>query len=174
LWHRLCVQFWTYSGLDGHGWLMGGRLRIFQYTASEGSIVAYTNGGTISQDLGITLLSNSVYTLSVFVGNRLDGESGVYSIALDAGGTTLNSLSGSSSSIPSGTFADEILIFSTGSNVTPGDSSIVLSNPSGGQADFDKVSLTVASNTAVPEPESLILLVVGIAFVGLFSLLRRA
>jgi hypothetical protein len=146
----------------------------FSTPPPDGTIVAYTSGGTISQDLGITLLSNSTYTLAVFVGNRLDGDSGTYSIALDAGGTMLDSLSGDSHSILAGTFADEILIFSTGSTVTPGDLSIVLSNPLGGQADFDNVSLSVAPNTAVPEPESLVLLVVGGAFVGLFSLLRRA
>jgi hypothetical protein len=146
----------------------------FSAPPPDGNIVAYTNGGTISQDLGTTLLSNSIYTLSVFVGNRLDGDSGVYSIAIYAGGTLLDSLSGSGSSIPAGTFADEIFAFSTGSTVTPGDLSIILSNPSGGQADFDNVSLTVAPSTAVPEPTPLVLLVAGVAFVGLFSLLRRA
>ena len=146
----------------------------FNTPPPDGSIVAYTSGGTISQDLGVTLLSNSIYTLSVFVGNRLDGDSGIYSIAIDAGGTMLDSLSGNSHSILAGTFADEILIFSTGSTVTPGDLSIVLSNPSGGQADFDDVTLTVAPNAAVPEPTSLVLLLFGAAILGLFSLLRRA
>jgi hypothetical protein len=146
----------------------------FNFPLPDGNVLAYTNGGSISQDLGISLLPNSVYTLSVFVGDRLDGYStGPYSIALDAGGTTLASLSGSGSDITSGTFADEILIFSTGQNVVSGDLSIVLAS-GGVQADFDDVSLTVGQNAAVPEPMSLILLVAGVAFVGLFSLLRRA
>src|ERR1700741_1386674 len=106
----------------------------FNTPPPDGNIIAYTNGGAISQNLGVTLLSNSIYTLSVFVGNRLDGGSGIYSIAIDAGGTMLDSLSGSSHSIPAGTFVDEIFTFSTGSTVTPGDLSIILSNPSGGQA----------------------------------------
>lgn len=165
------IPGWTLTGMGG-SWTPGSAL--FNSPLPDGNILAYTNGGSISQDLGVSLLPNSVYTLSVFVGDRLDGYStGPYSIALDAGGTTLASLSGFGSDITSGTFADEILIFSTSQNVVSGDLSIVLA--SGGlQADFDNVSLTVGQNPAVPEPTSLILLVAGVAFVGLFSLLRRA
>lgn len=164
------IPGWTSTGAGG-SWEPNST--YFSTPPPDGNIIAFTNG-TISQDLGVTLLSNSIYTLSVFVGDRLDGDSGVYSIAIDAGGTMLDSLSGSSSSIPAGTFADETFTFSTGSTVTPGDLSIILSNLSGGQADFDNVSLTVAPSTAAPEPTSLVLLVAGVAFLGLFSLLRRA
>jgi len=39
----------------------------------DGSILAYTNGGSLSQTLtGISLLANSTYTLSVDVGRRFD------------------------------------------------------------------------------------------------------
>jgi hypothetical protein len=160
------------------GWITTGNSGSFQPNNTyfnlplpNGNVVGYTNGGTISQDLGVSLLPNSFYTLSVFVGSRLDSYKGPYSIALDAGGTPLASLTGFSSEIlPAGSFTDEILTFSTGSTVAPGDLSIVLGNPGDPQGDFDNVSLAVR---AVPEPNSLIMLIAGIGFAGLLFTRRR-
>src|SRR5437762_11769709 len=70
----------------------------------DGSTIAFTNGGTISQTLtGNSVLANTSYTLSVFVGDRLDSFSGGnYTIALDAGATTLCTFSGNGASIKPG------------------------------------------------------------------------
>lgn len=166
------ITDWTLTG-EGGSWQPGSNSLYFTTPIPDGSTIAWVSGGTISQDLGVSLLPNSIYILSVFVGDRADGVSGSYSIAMAAGATTLDSLTGSSSNIGLGSFGDLILTFATGQNPVLGDLSIVLGNP-GGQADFDNVTLTVGQNTAVPEPTSLILLIVGIAFVGLFSIMRRA
>jgi RHS repeat-associated protein len=88
------------------------------------------------------LQPNATYTLTVAVGHRLDGYTNSYTIALQAGGTTLSSVSGNNSSIAIGTFQDQVVTYTTGSTVTPGDLAIVLT--SGGiQVDFDYVRLSV-------------------------------
>lgn len=136
--------------------------------------VGYTNGGSISQILSATVLPDTFYTLSVFVGNRLQGFTGNYTIALWAGNTALCSFFGNSASIIAGTFADETCTYQSGSSVPLGDLSIVLSsNGQPGvvsQLDVDNVSLTTGVST--PEPGSLALTAVGLLCV-IFAFRRK-
>jgi hypothetical protein len=140
------------------GWAMTGAGGSFQPSSTflnlplpDGNIVAYSNGGTISQVLTSSLLADTTYTLSVFIGNRLDGLNSTYTIALDAGSTQLCSFSASSATItPKGGFADETCTFNSGSAFPTGLLSIILS-AAGPQVDFDNVSL---SATPVSEASS--------------------
>jgi len=153
------------------GWTMVGTGGSWQPNSSyynlplpDGNVVAFSSG-SLSQTLtGVSLQPNSSYTLTVAVGNRLDGftSNGQYTIQLDAGSTVLATVTGSNSSITPGTFMDVVLTYTTGGTVTPGDLAIVLST-SGSQSNFDNVRL------AVPEPSSLSLMLVGLAFAGLLS-----
>lgn len=156
------IPGWTLTGLGGS---FQPNSTFFNLPVPDGTIVGYSNGGSISQTLGVSLVPNSLYTLSVFVGDRLDGvSSGLYSIALMDGATTLCSFSGYGSSINPGTFADKTCSFASGPSVPNGKLSIVLA--SGGiQADFDNVSLT-----ATPEPSSQVLVGAGLLFVALLFL----
>jgi hypothetical protein len=139
--------------------------------APDGTVVAYTNGGTISQTLtGISLLPNSIYTLSVFVGDRLDNLVTDYSFSLSAGGTVLNTFSASNGDITPGTYQQEFLTYTTGAVPTPGDLGISLSSVTG-QADFDNVQLTVFPAeqgynddppVSTPEPASFLMLGLGL------------
>ena len=159
------------------GWTVTGVGGSFQPNSSQftlplpnGIALAFSSGGTISQDLGVSVQDNSTYTLSVDVGHRLDGLVTNYSIALFDGSTSLCATPmASNGSFAAGTFLDVILTCTTGLGVNPGDLSIVLSS-SGGQTQFDNVSLVVAT----PEPSSVALMVVGLGFVAvLFRNSRR-
>src|ERR1700676_551290 len=154
------IPGWTTVG-EGGSWQPSSS--YFNLPLPDGNIITYTNGGTISQTLtGISVLANTSYSLSVFIGYRLDGVTNTYSIALDAGSTVLCSFSGSSATIAAGTFADQTCSFNSGSVVPSGDLSIVLTG-GGPQADFDNVSLT----SSVPEPSSVLLIGSGLLFMVL-------
>jgi hypothetical protein len=136
----------------------------------NGNIVAYSDGGTISQILGVTVQPDTTYTLSVDIGHRLDGNVASYSIALGDGLTTLCSTpTASNGAITAGTFADVVLTCSTGATVTPGDLAIVLTS-GGSQIDFDNVTLNAVST---PEPASYLLLCIGLGAMVVFFRYRR-
>jgi hypothetical protein len=157
------------------GWMLTGQggswhpsSAYYNLPLPDGSIVAFSNGGTISQMLAASLTANTTYMLSVDVGHRLDGLVTDYSIALYVGNMLLASLPAgtSNSAITPGTFADETLTFTSGSKVIAGDLRIVLTS-TGAQTDFDNVRLTAAT----PEPSSLSLLAGGLGL--LFFVFRR-
>jgi hypothetical protein len=143
----------------------------------DGSIVAYTNGGggNLSQTLGgISLLPNSVYTLSVDVGRRFDVIAANYSLnLLDGSNVFCTSGSNSNGSITAGTFADITLTCATGATVPGGFLGIELTGD-GRQIDFDNVRLDVTTSTvSTPEPSALALTFVGLLVSGLFFVLSR-
>jgi hypothetical protein len=172
------IPSWTTSG--GQAGSVMFNSTYYSTPAPDGNIVAYTNDGTISQTLtGVSLLPDSIYTLSVYVGDRLDNEVTDYSFSLDAGGIPLSIFSGSNGTIPAGTYQQEFLTYTTGSIVTPGDLSIQLASK-GVQADFDDVQLSVVpvqnsdggdDPVATPEPGSFMM--VGVALLGLLGLAVR-
>jgi hypothetical protein len=154
------IPGWTTVGVAG-SWQPSSS--YFNLPLPDGNIVAFSNGGTISQTLtGISVLANTSYTLSVFIGNSFVGYTNTYSIALDAGSTVLCSFSGSSPTIAAGTFAQQTCSFPSGSVVPSGDLSIVLTG-GGPQAVFDNVTLT----SSVPEPSSVLLIGSGLLFMVL-------
>jgi len=147
------IPDWTITGQSGS---FQPNSTYFNLPLPDGNIVAFSNGGTISQTLAASLTANTTYVLSVDAGRRLDELAGnnTYSIALYAGTTLLNSFSDTIFAIPIGTFADETLTFTSGATIAPGALSIVLTS-AGSQTNFDDVRLT---ESAVPEPSSLSLL----------------
>jgi PEP-CTERM motif len=164
------IPGWTSTGGQQGSWQPSSA--YFSSPVPDGSIVAYSNGGTISQTLSASLLADTLYTLSVAVGNRLDAVSGgfatTYIIQLFAGNTLLNSITGSNTDIPLGTFQDVSFNYMSGVTLPSGNLSIALSSV-GPQSDFDNVRLTA---TSVSEPGSLTMLAAGLGL-ALFVFRRR-
>ena len=159
------VPGWT--GTGGGQWQLGATGTYFNQAAPDGSTVAFING-TLSQDLDVTLLANTQYTLTVDVGDRLDGFNGGWSIALDGGAQQLCTNGGQTSSIPAGTFADESCTFTTGSVAPSGDLFVVLGGSGlGDDTTFDNVRVSA------PEPESIVLLGAGLFCVAVFGVLYK-
>jgi hypothetical protein len=162
------------------GWTISGSTGSFEPSSSylslplpDGNIVAFTNDGSISQTLaGISLLPNSVYTLSVDVGRRFDVTSAGYSLFLTDGSNVFcTSGAESNGSIAAGTFQDITLTCKTGASVPGGLLGIELTG-AGRQVDFDNVRLNVVSAVATPEPGVLALTLIGLCF-GLFFMRSR-
>jgi hypothetical protein len=165
------IPGWTTSGGQQGSWQPNS---TYFTSVPDGSLIAYSNGGSISQTLSASLTANTLYTLTVAVGNRLDAVvnnlATTYIIQLFAGSTLLNSITGSNTTIPLGTFMDVSFNYLAGVTLPPGNLSIVLSSV-GPQSDFDNVRLT-ATPTSVPEPSSLALLAAGLGL-ALFVFRRR-
>ena len=162
------------------GWSITGATGSFEPSSAyfnlplpDGSILAYTNGGTISQTLtGISLLANSTYTLSVDVGRRFDVVAANYSISLYDGSSVFCTSGGSNGSVAAGSFIDATLSCSTGASVPSGFLGIVLAGDAR-QIDFDNVRLDVVS-VSTPEPSVLVLMLTALGVVGLlFARSRR-
>jgi hypothetical protein len=161
------IPGWTITGAGG-SWQSSST--YYNLPLPQGNIVAYSNGGTISQILSASVLPDSTYTLSVYVGDRLDGFVTDYSIALYDGSSVLcSSPTASNGTITPGTFADVILTCSTGGMVSQGDLGIVFDS-GGSQIDIDDVTLNVAP---APEPATCLLLFIGLGSMLLFYGYRR-
>jgi len=152
----------------------GSNTLYFTSPLPDGNIVAFINSGAITQTLGVSLLPNSVYTLSVDVGRRIDVIAANYSLnLLDGSNVFCTSGSTSNGSIPSGTFQDITLTCATGATVPGGFLGIELTGD-GRQIDFDNVQLDVTTGTvSTPEPGALALTFVGLLVSGLFFVLSR-
>ena len=160
------IPGWTTSAGQSGSWQPSAT--YFNLPLPDGNIVTYTYG-TLSQDLG-ALLANTTYTLSVYVGDRLDGASGNFLVGLLVGGSSACSSGGASSAIGGGLFAQETCSFTTGS-APAGDLSVFLASTGGGQGNFDNVS--VSTSNSVPEPSSIQLLGAGL-ILGCLSLALSA
>ena len=175
------IPDWTTVGFGS--FQPGSNPAYFSGPLPDGSIVAYTNGSggsaSISQTLtGISLLPNSVYTLSVDVGRRNDLGGADYSLNLLDGSnvfcsSTTGGVSKNSNSIVGGTFADITLTCATGATPPAGLLGIELTG-AGLQVDFDNVKLDVTSSAvSTPEPSALALTFVGLLLSGLLFVRSR-
>lgn len=170
LYNNGAIPEWVITGGTG---LFEPSSAYFNLPLPDSNILAYTNGGSISQTLtNISLQPNSIYTLSVDVGRRTDvGQlAASYSISLDAGSGFSCTTGGPIGNAGSGAFFDQILTCTTGANV-PSDFLEIVLTGSGRQVDFDNVRLNVVS---APEPSALVLMLSGFGAVGLlFARSRR-
>ena len=163
-----------WSSIAGGSWQPGS----FFTSIPDGSLIAFANiQSSLTQTLsGTSVVTNSLYTFSVYVGQRIDDISGNYSLSLDTilGGvtTTLCNVSGNAASIAPGTFQLESCSYLSSSSVPSGDLFLQLTAVSG-QLDVDDVSLTVQPASTVPEPSSALFLGVGILSLAAIFMVRK-
>jgi hypothetical protein len=66
------IPGWTIAGGQEGSWQPSSAYLTLPFP--NGGIVAFSNGGTISQTLSASLAPDTTYTLSAYVGHRLDGD----------------------------------------------------------------------------------------------------
>ena len=139
----------------------------------DGSQVAWSNGGTLTQILAATITPDTTYTLSVWVSQRWEAGSFLPEIQLLGGSTPLfimnNSNPGGSAPTKNndGTYnwVDWTMSWtSPSSGPAIGQTLGIVLGSDGIQTDFDDISLTAS----VPEPAAIVLV-----SAGLFALVTR-
>jgi hypothetical protein len=125
---------------------------------------AYSNGGTISQTVGVTVQEGEIYTLMVDLGHRRDDVPFMGSADLLVGSTTVPAIGDEPSPGNWSTYTARF----TGTAANMGDTITIQLNASGVQETFDDVRLT---EEPAPEPSSMLLLASGV--LGLAQVIRR-
>jgi hypothetical protein len=152
------TQYYSINNITN--WQIAGSAGVFNPSASaatsgsfsqpvpEGSQVAYNGGGSITQQLSTNLAANTTYNLSAYVGRRNDIAFSGYNVQLLAGNTVL--ASNNSVTPAAGTFTPVNVTYTSGSNDAALGQPLTISliGNSGGQAEFDNVSLD--ASTPVP------------------------
>ncbi len=111
--------------------------------APDGVQTLYSNGGTVFQTLATTLAPNTVYTLGVFVGRRLDFTPFPgFIVELRAGGTVLASANQTNIPLPTpGQFERLTLTYVSPRSIAPGQLLEIRLKSNGAQTNFDFVTL---------------------------------
>jgi hypothetical protein len=139
--------------------------------------IGVATNGEVSQDLGVQLLPNTIYQLSVAVGHRNTfvaptGNESTFGLYVGgdaaAGGTLLAESVVDAFPIPVGTFDDFSLTYTTGAAPPAGNLFISLSSGGGNRGHFDNIRLDAS---AIPEPSTLALVLV--AATGVICAARR-
>lgn len=171
------------SGVDFNplGWNSSGdsgafdpHAAAFAAGAPEGENVAFASfgGPTLSQTLASTVEANTLYTLSMLVGNRLDAPFGGYQTELWAGGTLLASDDNTLAPADGAFLLSTVQYFASASDSVIGSALEIRFRSLGWQTVFDDVRLDAELRRDVPEPGLLTLLTLGAT--ALASRRRRA
>jgi hypothetical protein len=137
------IPNWTITGGVAGMWTPP----VTEYPANLGVTLAFSNGGTLTQDLGTLAAGN--YNFSVQVGARADGigQSATYTLSLLAGTTSICSEVGTIASIQKGAF----LTLTQPCAIPVGDVVISL-GCSSSQCDFTGITLVLATPPPPPPP----------------------
>jgi PEP-CTERM motif len=138
----------------------------------DGITIAYTNGGSISQTIGATSVAGTTYTLTVAVGQRTDISLGLPTEELVVGLTNTIAIG----VIPApGDWNDWTATYTATTSGLP--ISIVLLGTAGtgiGQAEWDNVRLDASISSAVPEPSTWAMVLLGFVGLGFLAYRRKS
>lgn len=159
------IPGWTTTGDGENGeWRPSGA--PFNVPPPDGTTVAYTNGGTIAQTVGVLARAGETYILQVDLGFRQDCciSTGA-TIALDVGSHAV--LATGTPSFGGGDWANYTATYTATAADANAPISIVLAS-SVDQGDFDNVRLA-----GVPEPATWAMMLVGLGGIGAAMRSRR-
>ena len=153
----LPVPGWNTTGGATGQWITGGFAG--NPPAFDGNVLAYSNGGTLSQDVA-TAINGITYTLQVEILHRTDlPMTGI--AQLEVGGVVVATATGVD--MGPGTWSDWTAAY-TATAADAGLPLTILLTSTGGQGDWDDVRLD--GSNGVPEPTSMMLLASGLLTVG--------
>lgn len=136
--------------------------------AVDGTLTAWSNGGSLVQTLGDSLTAGTTYTLSLFIGDRSDTALPSFSVELLSGGTALTGGNTIFTAPSDGGWASYSYEYTA--TTSGGPLGIRLAS-SGVQTNFDNVSLTAVA--AIPEPETYAMFLAGLGLLGFASRRRQ-
>jgi hypothetical protein len=137
----------------------------------------YSASADATQSLGVSLLANTVYTLTYWVGQRYDVPLSTYTVALKAGSTVL--ASDSAGAPGAGSFVQRTITFTTGASPVAGVLNLDFAatgfavNGAPGQTEFDMVALDASPSVTGPTPEPASIGLIGFGLVGAALVARR-
>jgi hypothetical protein len=144
-WNTGPIPGWMINGQPGGYGAGSGQssTTIFPAGGEDGETYAFALGAAISQDLAVGAVASTNYTLSFYVGNRLDrfNNGASWTVTLNIGSTVLCSKSGPNNAISEGTWVLQTVGCQTSSSVPNGDLVLMLSGANG-EALFDNFSLS--------------------------------
>jgi hypothetical protein len=142
-WNFGPVPSWTVAGTASSSYGVLVPAHCVYPSVPDGIAILYTNGPTLTQDLGISASAGSTYILTAYVGHRLNGNIAQSStVSLFVGSTVACSTTVQLSTIAPGTFLPVSCLYTAPVAPPAGDLIISLST-AGAQSDFDNVSMTV-------------------------------
>ena len=167
----------AYGTTSPSGWSGGGSFipgnpgntLYFNYVP-DGSVVAYSNAGNITQTVGATIIAGDTYTMSVYIGQRSDS-GGVYSsfAGLMIGGILYTATGTTPTEGNWSLYTVNVL----GTAGMAGDSIQIVLGQNSYQGDFDDVSLSYTAPSVTPEPSSISLMALGLVVIFYMVFRRR-
>jgi len=167
------VSGWTVVGTGGEfkpGPPSG--ITTFFNTVPDGTTVAFSNGGSISQIVGATVADGTTYTLTVAVGARKN-TADTASEALVINGNTYVA-TGTFPALHSGNWTDFTVTY-VGTLADAGKPIKIQLSSGGLQSNWDAVTLDAEApiSSTVPEPGTSLLVGLGLAVAGVVGRIRK-